>query len=370
MKKSLWICALTLLLTSCAKDVCPLEEVYRNSSTTCEKEPCPPKPPEEGPGSAQSIHKAASTVTIEESLTNSYRSYLYIPSQPTPQKAPVLLYLHGYFDSTPEPYDAMLRHYAQNGYIVIYVSYGNALYAQAWPDNAQEAYRRALAYLDKNSAVKPDRDNVAFIGHSIGGILAFHLAHKLGAGLEETPRPKLIATSDAAGISTIAYPHVSIDNLAGIPKDTKMLLMLAEETYEARFKEEDRCEDDSRKPARNCNGFGVNLRAMRRTPQIPEANKIALLISGDKQGESELKSDHNGAQGFCGDDERPINAIDTWGYWRNTLTALNAVLKNRGEFSTLRSNQSLEQGLWSNGKPAKAARILNSCLAAGDCPKR
>ncbi len=349
-----------ILVTSCSSKFCDLEDIYTSSEPQCEGNPCPPAIPK----SLTTTHARVDKQTIEESFTDAYRSYIYTPASPAPAKAPVILFLHGYFDAKPDRYDAMLRHYARNGYIVIYPTFGSALYAKSWADNAAEAYKRAIAYLNDHSAVKPDPTRLAYIGHSIGGILAFHMAEKA-----LTPAPKLIVTSDAAGISTIAYPFVTIDQLSHIPAETKVLMMMAEETYRARYKENDLCADDSKKDlADNCTGFSANLRAIKRSPQIPAENKATLLISSETRGGVELKSDHNGAQGECGVEKRPINAIDTWGYWRYTLTALNSVLKDEGEFSSLNREDMRRLGKWSDGQAAKPALSLNSCFNADQCP--
>lgn len=310
------------LSVSCAKEVCTLEEVFEEKSPAVK-------------------HQSHQQITIEESLLNSYRSFLFLPSDPKPQKAPVILFLHGFFDATPEPYEAMLSYYARAGYIVIYPSYGNLFLAKNWADNAKEAFSRALDYLDENSAVKPNRQQVSFVGHSIGGLLAFHIANDLGQGTAGIPRPKTIVTSDMAGISSLAYSSVQIDDLSKIPSDTRFLMMMAEETYQARFKEKDLCANDAKTDVEsNCNGFSANLRVMQRSPQIPTSNKQSLLILAS----SSLRSDHNAAQGECRNEDIPINAIDTDAYWRSTLDALE-------------------------GRPSQSSNpSLNKCFLEGTCP--
>jgi pimeloyl-ACP methyl ester carboxylesterase len=355
-----YVIVLGLFLTSCSSRICDLEDIYASHGPQCSTELCAPQ----SPRTLGLKHSAVDTLTIEESFTNSYRSFLYVPSSPTPAKAPVILFLHGYFDAKPDRYDAMLRHYARSGYIVIYPTYGNALYPKSWAENAAEAYKRAIAYLDLHSAVKPDPTHLAYIGHSIGGLLAFHMAEKT-----LTQTPNLIVTSDAAGIATIAYPFLSIDELGHIPPKTKVLMMMAEETYLARFKEPDGCTEDGKaEVASPCTGFAANLRAMKRTSQIPTENKVALLIRSEKRGRFELRSDHNGAQGECGNEQKPINAIDTWGYWRYTRVALDAALKDEGGWAALKREETRRGGTWSDGQSAKTALLLDSCFLKGQCP--
>lgn len=353
---------------SCAKETCPLDDVLQ-AANTCTNEPCPPKLPSSGPASLNTRHANAKTLILEQSFWNTYRSFLYLPDSPVLGKAPVLLYLHGYFDSSPNRYDAMLRYYARQGYIVIYPTFGNALYPRSWTDNAEESFRRALTYLDDQTTLQVDRENFAIVGHSIGGILAYRLANRL-AKQDELPRPKLIVTSDAAGISTIAYPQVSIDDLSNIPASTKLLSLIAEETYTARFGEDERCENDSKSNiADGCNGFGANLRAMRRTPQIPKENKVALVIPSEKRGKVEIRSDHNAAQAKCRSESIPLNVVDSWGYWRYTHAALESVLKSNGDFKTLDGNQLRRDARWGDGQRLEPVLSLTDCLHEGACPK-
>jgi hypothetical protein len=280
--------------------------------------------------------------------------------------------LHGYFDAEPEPYELMLQHIARKGFIVIYPSYGHPLKPQDWAQHARDAMLKALSILEQQTAVKADRSRVAFVGHSIGGILALHLAQRIPSDPAfALPQPRLIITLDAAGSTSLAYPFISIDkdSLSRLPKETWLLLVMAEETYLYREKDPDRCADASQVPTENCSAFSINRLAFLKSDKIPLAQKSALMIPSDQEGEVQLRSEHNAVQGDCGFFAKPIDAVDTWGYWKLTAGALSHVLlADPRDYAFAESEDRRAFGTWSNGRKARPILSLESCFLQGACP--
>jgi hypothetical protein len=297
---------------------------------------------------------------------------IYLPQDPTPQKAPVVLFLHGYFDAEPEPYDLMLQHMARKGFIVIYPSYGHPLRPQKWAEHASDAMKIALGNLENKGPTRPDLSRVAFIGHSIGGILALHLAQKNTSEAEPLPQPRLIITLDAAGSTSLAYPYISIedDKLSRLPKETWLLLVMAEETYQYRWKDADHCTRETNPPSENCSAFAINRLAFLKTPQIPVSQKSALLIPSDQEGGVQLRSEHNAVQGDCGFFAKPLDAVDTWGYWKLTVGTLSHVLLGHAEDYAFADTEARRAfGTWSTGRKARSILSLNSCFQQSACPQ-
>ncbi|MBC7531875.1 MAG: hypothetical protein H7318_09870 [Oligoflexus sp.] len=370
-KLTLLLTVLVAIQTSCAThSACDLDAIYKITATECANKPCPPGNPQQGPGSGKSTHQGADVFELKEGMFDSYRSVVYTPASPSPKTAPVILFLHGYFDSTPEKYDAMLKHYARKGFIVIYPSYGSPIGPKDWAKNAEEAWKRAIAFLNKDGHVKPDLTRVAYIGHSIGGLLSLHLAEKQSSSnLPAIPVPKLIISMEAAGTPSIAYPYIAIDDLSKIPRETKLVLIMAEETYRHREEEKDRCENKNPEPSKTCDGFITSRNIYQKTTQIPAEQKTAILIPSDIRGQSGLRSEHNGVQGECDSAGKPLDAIDTWGYWKYTVEALDqSLLSDSKDLPFLRSDRLRSNGSWSDGKPAKQAQSLDSCFARNTCP--
>lgn len=357
--------------TSCATAPCDWAS-FAQKPAHCENGICPPEPPREGPGSANSPHASVRRFILDEGNGDPLHTVVYEPHAPTPKQAPVVLFLHGYFDAEPEPYELMLRHIASKGFIVIYPSYGHPLRPQDWAQHATDALNRTLKVLDNGDHVRPDRTSVAFVGHSIGGILALHLAQKnTRASSAPLPQPRLIVTLDAAGITSLDYPFLSIDDdkLTHLPASTWLLLVMAEESYQYRLKAPDQCQSDQKTPDKNCNVFAVNRLAFLKTSQIPDKHKAAVMIPNDQEGDVDLRSEHNAVQAKCGIRPKPMNAVDTWGYWKLTVGALSHVLRSDPvDYAFADSQARRASGTWSNGRKAKPIVALDRCLQEGVCP--
>jgi len=132
--------------------------------------------PASGPGSAQYRHGA---YAFFQSGTGSTDYALYTPSSPTPKRAPVVVFLHGWGALDPDEYSAWTVHLARRGNLVI---------CPRWQDNrfdangrtflpdAVTAVKTALDRLERDGPVRPQAGRFALFGHSIGATLAADMA--------------------------------------------------------------------------------------------------------------------------------------------------------------------------------------------------
>jgi len=333
--------------------------------------PSPPSQPIIGPASATYAHSTVNKLTIRPDPFDVGTYTLYEPAGPAPAQAPVVLFLHGYFNALPGGDDVMLQHIARKGYIVIYPSYGVAWDPANWETHAINALDAAMHKLAEPGHVAPDRSKFAIVGYSIGGVLALRLAHRApGAGLVNLPIPRAVVLQDGAGMNSPAYPFLRLDDLSQIDPNTKLQIVMAEETYKRRLTEATQCNYDFLQswmwvPA--CDGFGVSKLAWTRTLQV--VTKNAVVIPTDTYGTPDLISDHTGVLvDPSAVPPKPLDAID-WAYWKLTVGALNyAVHGTDGIYAFGAAPELRDMGVWSDGTAVRLIDPIDGCFVGGSCP--
>lgn len=334
--------------------------------------PTPPAQPTSGPASATYPHSTFNKLTIRPAPFNAETYTIYEPAGPAPTEAPVVLFLHGYFRAVPGEDDAMLPHLARKGYIIIYPSYGVAWDPANWETNAINTLDVAMQKLEEPGHVLPDRSKFAIVGYSIGGVLALRIAHRAtAAGLVNLPIPRAVVLLDGAGISTPAYPFLRLDDLSQIDPNTKLLIVMSEETYKGRLTQATQCNYDFLQPwmwlFSECNGFGVSKLAWTQTPQV--STKNAVVIPTDTYGTPDLVSNHTGVLvDPSTHPPRPLDAID-WAYWKLTVGALNyGVHGTDGDYAFGAAPELRDMGVWSDGTAVKLIDLIDGCFVGGSCP--
>ena len=121
------------------------------------------------------------------------RSYsLFEPAEPTPKRAPVVVFHHGWLAMNPGVYGAWIEHLVRSGHIVIYPRYMDVdTPVPEYLPNAIAGIVDALGVLEMSPAhVKPDRSRFALVGHSTGGVLSVQMAAL--AKSEGLPEPRAV----------------------------------------------------------------------------------------------------------------------------------------------------------------------------------
>ena len=115
-------------------------------------------------------------------------------------RAPVVVFLHGWFAVNPGFYGAWIDHLVRDGKIVIFPRYQNDVgtLPQDFLPNALAAIRDALGVLhDGVGHVRPDPSRFALIGHSAGGNLAAQIAAVAADPHADLPLPQALVIVDA-----------------------------------------------------------------------------------------------------------------------------------------------------------------------------
>jgi acetyl esterase/lipase len=273
--------------------------------------------------------------------------WLYLPADPVPASAPLILFLHGWNGADPYFYGGWLDHLARRGNIVIYPLYQTSAFnrPEEMLANAIAATKNAVAQLEKEHQVAPQLDKFAIVGHSFGGGMAVQVAALAKeAGL---PAPKALMPVQPGWRGQSEMPTA---RLKDIPSSVLMLVVVGEEDQFASTRQ------------------GKTIFC--HTEQIPKERKGYVLVPSDAHGNPPLIADHSSplspledyGEEISARKERRRNlitrmtgmrsgetdALDYLGYWRLFDALLSAAFSGQRIDAVIGSAQDLSLGEWSD----------------------
>jgi dienelactone hydrolase len=269
--------------------------------------------------------------------------WIFEPDQPKPEgRAPVVVFLHGWFAVNPGFYGAWIDHLVRHGRIVIFPRYQNDVgtMPQDFLANALEATRDALGVLhDGVGHVRPDPARFALIGHSAGGNLAAQIAASAGDPHSDIPLPQAVITLMPGEIIPMREP-----SLARIPASTLLIVVVGEEDLVV--------------------GDHRGRQIFAEATAIPRSRKRFILFRSDRHGYPPLIAEHTAPTGVhprldngegifrslqlsLGD----VNALDRAGFWRMTDLTLEAAYSGKTLDDITRDDEQFRHlGFWSDGR--------------------
>jgi acetyl esterase/lipase len=326
--------------------------------------PKPPQQPLHGPGGAEDVHAGVVATEVKDGAEG---WWLFTPSDPVPQHAPVVVFCHGWGGMNPRVYRAWIDHIVRRGNIVIYPLYQDSL--RTHPDdflpNTIAALKDAFAALERgDDTIRPDLDRVAVVGHSAGGVLAAEVAATGAAeGLPAMRAAMPVEPGDGSS-GTQHRAMIPLVDLAPMPRDTLLLVVVGADDHLA--------------------GETLGVRIYDEAHALPATNRNLIELESDDHGSPALVANHAapsafpaGAGAWTPSPQRlrvaqwlgggtadlrnagAVDAMDWYGTWK-----LFDALTDAAFYGTHRdvalggSTAQTSMGVWSDGVPVKPMRVL------------
>jgi hypothetical protein len=297
--------------------------------------------PATGPG-GNTYSNASVTVNGPYWANNRYTNnnveyYIYEPGTPTPAKAPVILFLHGYAAFVSSDYLGWIKQMVQKGFVVVWVAYQNTLTSTFadYPSNAEAAWTDALYRLQNYTwepHVRPltigGVAQTIIVGHSFGGWITGWLAGEASTSIPSFPVPLGLVMIEPASLGLL--PPI---NFTGISPATKMVIVSSDQDNVA------------------CSADGVNI--FESTTQVPAAQKNYLFFNSDMTGTPNQVGNHYYPNTYGYKDTAAIDNRDFYVTYKLSVAAAECVFGG-SNCSTFLGNGSPEQrtmGTWTNGTP-------------------
>jgi acetyl esterase/lipase len=312
--------------------------------------PKPPGQPEAGPGGRQVAHQAV----VKNRYGKGGKEYwIYEPSTPKPKSAPVVIFLHGWGGTNPLYYGAWIDHLVKRGNIVIFPRYQSSILTRRedFTPNTIEALQSAFQRLrTEKGHVQPQLNNVATVGHSLGGVLAASVA----ALAAESKLPKVRAVMSVEPGITRDPISVPMADLSKIPSDALLLAVAGDRDTLVDDTDAKRIYYESTKVGPDNKDFIRLITDDRGSPALVANHRAPT--APDKSydnGEGDFMERVEGGGGQTQAASPSLNAID-FGLWKLFDALCDAAFlgKNR-EYALGNTPQQRFMGKWSNGVAVK-----------------
>lgn len=185
-----------------------------------------PGQPASGPGGAEYSHRS---VAFYDHATRADGFWLFEPADPRPDTADVVVFLHGYGAYNPTTYGKWIKHLVAKGNIVIYPRYQKNLLvprSDAFPANAAKGIRDALELLQTGDHVRPRTDQIAYIGHSYGGVITANLGVYWKKHRIPEPKAMLLCQPGSGPLK-----GARLGNYTGLSPDLNLVIIAGEDDY-------------------------------------------------------------------------------------------------------------------------------------------
>jgi len=326
-----------------------------------------PAQPQTGPGGKQYLYAA---VVKNRYGKGGEEYWIFEPDSPRPSTAPVIVLLHGWGGMNPLYYGAWIDHLVKRGNIVIYPRYQANLLTPArdFTPNTLAAIKDAVSRLKTEQGhVRPDLNQFATVGHSVGGLLAASVA----ALADESRLPRVRAVMSVEPGITESPINIPLADLKKIPADTLLIALAGDQDGLVRDMDAKRIYyESSRIPADNkdfitlvsdTHGTPTLLAGHRAPTALDKTYDNGEGISGAPAGTVDPIGDAPQISRRVRPESMMVNALDYYGTWKLFDALCDAAFngKNR-EYALGNTPQQRFMGLWSDGVPVKELRVTDN----------
>ncbi|WP_083861552.1 dienelactone hydrolase family protein [Microvirga lotononidis] len=332
----------------------------------------PPQQPTQGPGGRD----YTSSEVVKRALgTASSGTFVFHGNDEPSGPRPVVVFLHSWGAVNPGLYGGWIDHLARRGNLVLFPRFQEVNRSRpADASNlAEDLIQSALAELANDPKAKPDKERVAFIGHSAGVPIALNLA--AGAGSGKVPAPKLIFGLMPGGIASNEKERgILLRDLSAVDPATMIITMSGDRDYipsdraSRLLLQEASAVPSSRKlfmrAASDDHGYPA-LTTTLASPGSPKADYDASAIklppdpprdpkqrntwrwSADMSlsGPQTILTQQLGSNG--------TDALDFLAFWKTFDLASDAAFAGKEASALLRDPKFVDMSTWSDGWPVK-----------------
>jgi dienelactone hydrolase len=283
----------------------------------------PPAQPTHGPGGSQRRHAGARRSEVGGALA---AVEIFEPAQPTPARAPVVVFTQGVAAAA---YQGWVDHLVRRGRIVVFQNQPFRRISLAQRRAGLVAgLRAALRELARPGHVRPQLDAIVVVGHSIGAVMAAQLAADTSS--QGLPRPRAVFALQPPEVN-----EANLQLLGRIPPSALVLVLASDQ--------------DDRVGEAGAEALWAAL------AHLPPANRDYVRVRSDQRGPVRLWADHLLPLSSA---DNPPDALDWYGPWK-LLDGLQrcATARQDCEYALGGTTQQRFMGRWSDGSPVLPLQV-------------
>lgn len=303
----------------------------------------PPLQAASGPGGKTYAH---AKVEKKRFGTGGAEYWIFEPAAPRLDKAPLVVFMHGWSATNPQAYGAWIEHIVRRGNIVVFPRYQSDMQTPPaeFTPNSIGAIENAIRRLQTQPGhTRPDLTRFALAGHSMGAMICANIAAL--AATNKLPAARAIFCAQPGRTWGLpAFATIPVEDRSAIPAGSLLVILVGDKDEVVRDIDAKRIYNES--------------------TNVPRANKNYVVLQSDTHGTA-LVADHYAP---CAVDTRydgeaqnsentadptsrfAANSLDYFGTWKLFDALCDAAFSGTNrEYALGNTAQQKFMGNWSDG---------------------